>query len=101
MPLFRKPLAAAAAALTLAACGAQEGEFTTPAAVIEDVRTPAQREAARTPYQLDGAFAQAAAEFRVPADLLKAISYTQTRFEMIKGEVEFEGMPAAYGLMAL
>ncbi|HZH76203.1 MAG TPA: N-acetylmuramoyl-L-alanine amidase, partial [Archangium sp.] len=92
MTLFRKPLVAAAAALTLAACGAQEGESTTPAAVIED---------ARTPYQLDGVFAQAAAEFRVPADLLKAYAYTQTRFEMVKGEVEFEGMPAAYGLMAL
>jgi N-acetyl-anhydromuramyl-L-alanine amidase AmpD len=97
---FRKPLAAAAAALTLAACGAPD-ESTTPAPVIEDARTPAQREASRTPYQLDGAFAQAAAEFRVPADLLKAYAYTQTRFEMVKGEVEFEGMPAAYGLMAL
>ena len=96
---FRKPLAAAAAALTLAACGAQEGQ--TPASVIEDARTPAQMEAARTPYQLDGIFAQAAAEFRVPADLLKAYAYTQTRFEMVKGEVEFEGMPAAHGLMAL
>jgi N-acetyl-anhydromuramyl-L-alanine amidase AmpD len=93
-------LAAAAAALTLAACGAPD-ESIAPAAVIEDARTPAQVEAARTPYQLDGVFAQAAAEFRVPADLLKAISYTQTRFEMVKGEVEFEGMPAAYGLMAL
>ncbi|HLL47363.1 MAG TPA: hypothetical protein VK399_11680, partial [Longimicrobiaceae bacterium] len=74
---FRKPLAVAAAALTLAACGAQQDE-STPAAVIEDARTPAQRDAERTPYQLDGVFAQAAAEFRVPADLLKAISYTQT-----------------------
>jgi N-acetyl-anhydromuramyl-L-alanine amidase AmpD len=92
MSPFRKPLAAAAAALALVACGAQEGESTTPAAVIED---------ARTPYQLDGVFAQAAAEFRVPADLLKAYAYTQTRFEMVRGEVEFEGMPAAYGLMAL
>jgi N-acetyl-anhydromuramyl-L-alanine amidase AmpD len=92
-------LAAAAAALTLAACGAQEGQ--TPASVIEDARTPAQIEAARTPYQLDGIFAQAAAEFRVPTDLLKAYAYTQTRFEMVKGEVEFEGMPAAHGLMAL
>ncbi|QRO00669.1 N-acetylmuramoyl-L-alanine amidase [Archangium violaceum] len=100
MRQIRKPLAVAAAALTLAACGAQEPE-TTPPASIEDSRTPAQREAERTPYQLDGFFAQAATDFRVPADLLKAISYTETRWDMVKGEVEFEGMPAAYGLMAL
>ncbi|WNG32782.1 N-acetylmuramoyl-L-alanine amidase [Archangium violaceum] len=100
---FRKPMVATlAAALSLAACGPQEPipAPETPAAV-EDSRTPAQREAERTPYELDSAFAQAAAEFRVPADLLKAISYTETHWEMVKGEVEFEGMPAAYGLMAL
>ncbi|WNG43279.1 N-acetylmuramoyl-L-alanine amidase [Archangium minus] len=100
---FRKPMVATlAAALSLAACGPQEP---TPApetpAAVEDSRTPAQREAERTPYELDSAFAQAAAEFRVPADLLKAISYAETHWEMVKGEVEFEGMPAAYGLMAL
>ncbi|PTL84626.1 N-acetylmuramoyl-L-alanine amidase [Vitiosangium sp. GDMCC 1.1324] len=99
---FRKPLvAAAAAALSLAACGPQEPTPSTTPAAVEDSRTPAQREAERTPYELDSAFAQAAAEFKVPADLLKAISFTETRWEMVKGEVEFEGMPAAYGLMAL
>jgi N-acetyl-anhydromuramyl-L-alanine amidase AmpD len=97
---FRKPLvAAAAAALSLAACGPQE-PTSTPAA-IEDSRTPTQREAERTPYELDAAFAKAAIEFNVPADLLKAISYTETRFEMVEGAQEFEGMSAAYGLMAL
>ena len=65
------------------------------------LRTPAQREAERTPYELDAAFAKAGADFGVPADLLKAISYTETRWENVQGEVEFEGMPAAYGLMAL
>ncbi|WP_257462096.1 golvesin C-terminal-like domain-containing protein [Archangium lipolyticum] len=97
---FRKPLVAAAAAFSLAACGPQEPTPSAPAPV-EDSRTPAQREAERTPYQLDGFFAQAAADFRVPADLLKAVSYTETRWEMVKGEQEFEGMPAAYGLMGL
>ncbi|HSP76944.1 MAG TPA: N-acetylmuramoyl-L-alanine amidase, partial [Myxococcaceae bacterium] len=97
---FRKPLAAAAAALALAACGPQEAESPVIPS-IEDSRTPVQREAERTPYQLDALFAQAASEFDVPADLLKAYAYTQTRWEMVKGEVEFEGLPAAYGLMAL
>jgi N-acetyl-anhydromuramyl-L-alanine amidase AmpD len=100
MHLFRKPLAAAAAALTLAACGAQETD-TPVTPVIEDSRTPAQREAERTPYQLDPLFAQAAQEFRVPADLLKAYSYSQTRWEMVRGETEFDGMAPAFGLMAL
>jgi N-acetyl-anhydromuramyl-L-alanine amidase AmpD len=99
---FRKPmLATLAAALSLAACGPQEPTAPTTPAVVEDSRSNAQREAERTPYELDGAFAQAAAEFNVPADLLKAISYAETRFEMVRGVEEFEGRPAAYGLMAL
>ena len=98
---FRKPLATLAAALALAACGPQEPTTTQTPAATEDSRTPAQREAERTPYQLEAAFAKAGADFGVPADLLKGISYTETRWEMIQGQVEFEGMPAAYGLMAL
>ncbi|MFL5358597.1 N-acetylmuramoyl-L-alanine amidase [Archangium sp.] len=99
---FHKPmLATLAAALSLAACGPQEPTAPTPPAAVEDSRTPAQREAERTPYALDGAFAQAAAEFNVPADLLKAISYTETRWENVQGAEEFPGLPAAYGLMAL
>ena len=98
---FRKPLATLAAALALAACGPQEPAPTQTPAATEDSRTPAQREAERTPYALEAAFAKAGADFGVPADLLKGISYTETRWEMIQGQVEFEGMPAAYGLMAL
>jgi len=98
---FRKPLVAAAAMLSLAACGPQEPTTTPEPAAVEDARTPAQREAERTPYELDAAFAKAAADFRVPANLLKAISYTETRFEMIRGESEFEGQQPAYGLMAV
>ena len=98
---FRKPLATLAAALALAACGPQEPAPTQTPAAVEDSRTPAQREAERTPYELEAAFTKAGADFGVPADLLKAISYTETRWEMVRGEVEFEGMPAAYGLMAL
>ncbi|HYO57319.1 transglycosylase SLT domain-containing protein, partial [Archangium sp.] len=98
---FHKPLATLAAALALAACGPQETTSNPTPAAVEDSRTPAQREAERTPYQLDAAFAKAGADFGVPADLLKAISYTETRWEMVQGHEEFEGMPAAYGLMAL
>ncbi|MFY0565700.1 N-acetylmuramoyl-L-alanine amidase [Archangium lansingense] len=98
---IRKPLATLAAALALAACGPQEPAPTETPAAVEDSRTPEQAEADRTPYQLDAAFAKAGADFGVPADLLKGISYTETRWEHVQGEVEFEGIPAAYGLMAL
>ncbi|WP_412069177.1 N-acetylmuramoyl-L-alanine amidase [Rubrivirga sp. IMCC43871] len=50
---------------------------------------------------LDTLFARAGAEFGVPGALLKAIGYTETRWEMIEGQEEFEGMPPAHGLMAL
>ena len=98
---FRKPLATLAAVLSLAACGPQDSTSTQTPVAVEDSRTPAQREAERTPYELDAAFAQAAREFDVPAELLKAYSYAETRWEMVRGSEEFEGMPAAYGLMAL
>ncbi|EYF04209.1 Negative regulator of beta-lactamase expression [Chondromyces apiculatus DSM 436] len=51
--------------------------------------------------QLDQLFEQAASEFDVPASLLKAIGFAETRWEMVEGEEEFEGMPAAFGIMAL
>ncbi|MET0405511.1 MAG: N-acetylmuramoyl-L-alanine amidase [Cystobacter sp.] len=100
MRAFRPPLVAAAAALCLSACGSPESENLAPVPV-EDLRTPEQLEAARTPFTLDAAFARAARDFQVPAELLKAIAHAETRFEMISGAQEFEGMPVAHGLMAL
>lgn len=95
---LRKPLAAAAAALALAACGQQpapESEQPAPA--------PSEQPsgAVQAPSELDPLFASAAEEFRVPTDLLKAISYTETRWQMVQGHEEFEGLPAAHGLIAL
>lgn len=57
--------------------------------------------AAPTQAQLDAIFAGAEQSFNVPAPLLKAIGYTETRWQMVKGEVEFPGQEAAYGIMAL
>jgi N-acetyl-anhydromuramyl-L-alanine amidase AmpD len=51
--------------------------------------------------RLDTIFARAGAEFDVPGDLVKAISFTETRWQMVRGEVEFDGIPTANGLMAL
>ncbi|WP_419145141.1 N-acetylmuramoyl-L-alanine amidase [Myxococcus stipitatus] len=116
MHVFRKTLAATAAALALAACGpqpqpeapAQEtpapGSPTpteNPSGSADDVAREVADVARRTPYELDALFAQAAKEFDVPVSLLKAYSYAQTRWEHIQGAEEFEGRPAAFGLLAL
>ncbi|XXF78520.1 N-acetylmuramoyl-L-alanine amidase [Myxococcaceae bacterium GXIMD 01537] len=93
-----KSLAAAAAALALAACGQQ------PAPEAEQpAQTPTEQPSgtAQTPQELDPLFEQAAREFDVPADLLKSISFAETRWTMVRGHEEFEGQPAARGVMAL
>jgi hypothetical protein len=54
-----------------------------------------------TPAGLQQTFEAAGAEFGVPAELLAAIGYNETRWEMVRGEVEFPGVAAAYGIMAL
>jgi N-acetyl-anhydromuramyl-L-alanine amidase AmpD len=51
--------------------------------------------------QLDTLFAVAGTEFGVPAPLLKAIGYVETRWQMVEGHPEFPGQPAAYGIMAI
>jgi N-acetyl-anhydromuramyl-L-alanine amidase AmpD len=50
---------------------------------------------------LDTLFAAAEREFGVPAALLAAIGYVETRWQMVEGHPEFPGQPAAYGIMAL
>lgn len=54
---------------------------------------------ARSPF--DTLFAAAGAEFGVPAELLRAIGYVETRWQMVAGREEHDGMPAAHGVMAL
>ncbi|WP_224369151.1 golvesin C-terminal-like domain-containing protein [Hyalangium versicolor] len=97
---LRQALASAAAALSLAACGPKETPepAQNPSSAIDAAQDVLNR---GSTGQLDPLFAQAAREFDVPADLLKAISFTETRWQMVHGEEEFEGMPAAHGLMAL
>jgi N-acetyl-anhydromuramyl-L-alanine amidase AmpD len=50
---------------------------------------------------LDTLFAAAGREFQVPAELLKAIGYVETRWQMVEGHAEFPGQQAAFGIMAL
>ncbi|MBZ4419672.1 N-acetylmuramoyl-L-alanine amidase [Myxococcus sp. RHST-1-4] len=89
--------------MALASCGPQP-EAPAPEAppAAETPSTETQQDASRrTPYELDAVFADAAAEFDVPVSLLKAISYAETRWEHVQGEQEFEGRPAAFGVMGL
>ncbi len=88
MYTMRNALAAAAAALSLAACGPQPGSENPESAqnptgsIIEDAREYAGR---GTVGELDPLFDAAGREFNVPADLLKAISFTETRWQMVRG----------------
>ncbi|AKQ69744.1 Negative regulator of beta-lactamase expression [Myxococcus hansupus] len=109
MHVLRKTFAATAAAMALSACGPQpevspeeaSPEAQVPAGVADDAVRAVADAARRTPNELDAVFAKAAAEFNVPVSLLKAISLAETRWEHVRGEEEFEGRPAAFGLMAL
>lgn len=61
-----------------------------------------QQPAPSTNRPLDAAFRAAAAAFEVPASLLQAISYTETRWYMVPGAAsEFESEAPAWGVMAL
>jgi N-acetyl-anhydromuramyl-L-alanine amidase AmpD len=51
--------------------------------------------------ELDQVYADAAAETGVPADLLKAIGYVQTRWQHVVGEAEFDDVAPRTGVMAL
>jgi N-acetyl-anhydromuramyl-L-alanine amidase AmpD len=108
MHLFRKTLAATAAAMALASCGPQPEApapeapaSEAPAGAADAARRTVADAARRTPHELDALFAQAAKEFNVPVNLLKAISYAETRWEHVQGAEEHEGRPAAFGLLAL
>jgi N-acetyl-anhydromuramyl-L-alanine amidase AmpD len=50
---------------------------------------------------LEPHFSEAAAEFGIPAELLKAIGWVETRWQMVVGDPEFPGQPAAFGIMGL
>lgn len=101
MSQLRMLTALAGAAMLLSACGDQ--------AVNDAMNDDGARELPAPPTSpedapvtdLDILFEDAASEFDVPVSLLKAVGFAETRFQMVRGEEEFEGMPAAHGIMAL
>lgn len=50
---------------------------------------------------IDAEFRGAAEEFGVPVQILQAVGYVETQWQMVAGEAEFEGQEPAFGVMAL
>lgn len=63
--------------------------------LVEDGRNPAVVTA------LDRTYDDAAAETGVPADLLRAVGYVETRWQMVAAEEEHDGAMPSVGLMGL
>ena len=97
-PLSRSATTAllAAAALGLACETGETGEGNTQAPDWDNVDT--EYESVLT---LGDDFALAAELYGVPEALLLAVAYEETRWEMVEGEVEFEGTEPAFGVMGL
>jgi N-acetyl-anhydromuramyl-L-alanine amidase AmpD len=72
-------------------------------ACADEPTTPGNTPVPVTPSsaQLDVLFDEAARDYGVPAGLLKSIGYVETRWEMVRGGVEFPGQEPAFGVMAL
>lgn len=86
------------------ACEAGDGRADTDASTGIDVPDPADPEPVDPGEYLegiDGEFQRAADEFDVPVDLLKAVGYVESKWEMVEGQVEFDDLPPAFGTMAL
>ncbi len=62
---------------------------------------PPTRDPGLTLSGIDADFTDAADEFDVPAQLLQAVGYTETQWQMVEGLSEFEGQEPAFGVMAL
>ena len=104
VPIRARALIAASCALLLAACGGSDKPTAPPSCSVTSRPEAVPAIAAAvvpesSPY--DGIFDAAGAEFGVPASLLRAIGYVETRWQMVEGQEEFHGVPTAHGVMAL
>jgi N-acetyl-anhydromuramyl-L-alanine amidase AmpD len=99
----RTPIAAAGVALLAACADDAPQRVSGPEACSVSRSLTAAAAPARVPDASphDALFQAAGAEFGVPAALLRAIGFVETRWQMVEGREEFEGVPAAHGLMAL
>lgn len=110
---LRIGLAGTLAAITfaMAGCALEQGEAgeaageqgapSTPPTEVAEAAPEGEPEVQPSESRFDADFNAAASEFGVPAAVLKAIAWTETRYEMVAGEEEFDGHAAAFGVMAL
>ncbi len=89
--------------LLLVGCGVEDSTI-----IVRQADEQAERFAGATEEGLlrasgtyDAVFEAAGHEFNVPPALLKSLSYSLTRYEMVQGEGEFEGQSPGFGLMAV
>ncbi len=88
------------AALLLAACHDSPVAPCPPARLAPLAPVAPARPAPRvSPF--DSLFRAAGAEFHAPAELLSALGWVETRWQMVQGAEEFRGRPAAFGVMGL
>jgi N-acetyl-anhydromuramyl-L-alanine amidase AmpD len=92
-----------AAPLALVGCGVADVNINQEGQGPDTETDPTQQNesALRESTAFDAEFQAAGREFDVPAALLKAIAWAETRYEMVRGEPEFEGQPVRSGVMAL
>ncbi len=90
-----------AAPLALLGCGQSDLVVEGTGPDTETDPAVSEEHALRTSSTYDHDFEAAAKEFGVPAALLKAVAYGETRYEMVSGEAEFEGLQTRAGMMGL
>ena len=79
----------------------RDGGNTTQGGIIPDPVDPPQADPGDYLDGIDGEFNAAADEFGVPVQILQAMGYAETQWQMIAGDEEFEGWSPAAGTMAL
>jgi len=102
-----RALISAASVTLLVACGGESGPervVNPPECALAPLPTAASAPSAAivpaaSPF--DSIFVAAGSEAGVPAAVLRAIGYVETRWQMVDGHEEFDGVPAAHGVMAL
>jgi N-acetyl-anhydromuramyl-L-alanine amidase AmpD len=72
-----------------------------PCTTAELARIPPSPEPRVRSPKFDSLFKAAGAEFHVAPELLAAVGWVETRWQMVQGAEEFPGRPAAFGVMAL
>ena len=68
---------------------------------IPDPEDPPPQDAGEYLKGIDAEFMAAAEEFDVPPEILKAVGYTESQWQMVEGQEEFDGYAPAFGTMAL